>query len=52
MDISDITISLLMGLVAFVLSLPIYASLAYATGIFETVDETATIAGVGALATE
>lgn len=51
MDVSDIAISILMGLVGFVLSLPIYASLAYATGMFETVEETATIADVGALTT-
>jgi len=40
-----------MGLVGFVLSLPIYASLAYATGMFEIVDETATTAGVCSLIT-
>jgi len=40
-----------MGLVGFVLSLPIYAYLAYATGMFETVEETAPIAGVGSFIT-
>jgi len=51
LDISDIAISILIGLVGFVLSLPIYAYLAYATGMFETVEETTTITGVGSIIT-
>jgi len=49
-QICDIAISILLGLAGFVLSLPIYASLAYATEII-SFEESAYIAGVGSLIT-